>query len=769
MADGYNVQEMTAHYIALAQNNPQLYQTFRDLIKKEYEGWADKLTKTRDEQYLDKNDHTQVRTVVVRNNKYADATKQNVADWFAQIEETADLMKGNDPAAAKKAFDKTCKTLEKAIQNTEKANAQEEKKGRQENTFTETYLTDLDDIEPEYYEGNSQEAVAYQGKEIVRQFGTKKTAAKIIEEIQDNVHDQRDITAEHIATIIAARQIANTVPGDKSRLKSTSIDPVTLQERVDKLLASEAFQDFLEENAVPYGENHYTFDPKMLTDGHGGKLEKALSASIKSRPDLQDLDGDLYSRYQRPVRAKYNSYEAFIQANKKDFLKDGMGKITSKDKDVAVHAASMLAAFQLKESGKNYNQAYFDSKVKKVYNSPQFQFIYRHDPNKLNLLTTGNLEGFKNYVDGQMNELKNIDEDSEERYAERKQRTKMLTASLGYGSVYGTAAQRKDAEAFGKAMHIFDEKYKFLGKQHNEKPDALQAMERNMNRTELNKGQKLNNTKDRKPLTEEQVSELLKSSKKMIKFLDNYELDPNAIKLKAELEKAIRTGEKYNNPPQFRDKKGKTAEQQLAEYKTACAAKFQNAAIKFADMYSDLNQADYTARKNETRKQFGIPDLDTEKANVAKQTRVKNALYTEAVVDEFVNKRGPKYKAMLNAAKDYDDHGADKPEKVLKLIDTIIDYQKGKEKTTGSAGDRFNNSMVLLANVTVGTPLEKYLDEQIDKVNKARGARPGDKNFVTKDTYCEPFVADDPELQAKKAEEEAENNKRRVNAYMPHF
>ncbi|MBQ2096411.1 MAG: hypothetical protein II474_10945 [Firmicutes bacterium] len=34
--------------------------------------------------------------------------------------------------------------------------------------------------------------------------------------------------------------------------------------------------------------------------------------------------------------------------------------------------------------------------------------------------------------------------------------------------------------------------------------------------------------------------------------------------------------------------------------------------------------------------------------------------------------------------------------------------QKGKEKPlSGAAGDRFNNSMVLLAAVTVGTPMEK--------------------------------------------------------------
>lgn len=102
---------------------------------------------------------------------------------------------------------------------------------------------------------------------------------------------------------------------------------------------------------------------------------------------------------------------------------------------------------------------------------------------------------------------------------------------------------------------------------------------------------------------------------------------------------------------------------------------------------------------------------------------------------------------------EYESHGAEDPSKTMKLIDSIVDYQKGKEKLTGSAGARFDNSMMLLANVTVGTPMEKYLDEQIAKVNKARGAKQGDKNFVTKDTYFEGFNADlEPQEKAEKEE-----------------
>lgn len=43
--------------------------------------------------------------------------------------------------------------------------------------------------------------------------------------------------------------------------------------------------------------------------------------------------------------------------------------------------------------------------------------------------------------------------------------------------------------------------------------------------------------------------------------------------------------------------------------------------------------------------------------------------------------------------------------------------------------------------------------EQIAKVNKARGAKQGDKNLVTKDTYFEGFDADlEPQEKAEKEE-----------------
>ena len=65
-------------------------------------------------------------------------------------------------------------------------------------------------------------------------------------------------------------------------------------------------------------------------------------------------------------------------------------------------------------------------------------------------------------------------------------------------------------------------------------------------------------------------------------------------------------------------------------------------------------------------------------------------------------------------------------------------------------------SMVLLASVTRGTPMEKYLDQQIKHINEVRGAQPGSKNYITKDMYFEGFEPNkQPGLQKQQEEPKA--------------
>ena len=45
----------------------------------------------------------------------------------------------------------------------------------------------------------------------------------------------------------------------------------------------------------------------------------------------------------------------------------------------------------------------------------------------------------------------------------------------------------------------------------------------------------------------------------------------------------------------------------------------------------------------------------------------------------------------------------------------------------------------MLAIVTVGTNYEKYFTEQLNHVNKIRGAKPGSKNYLAKEDVFDEF------------------------------
>ena len=57
--------------------------------------------------------------------------------------------------------------------------------------------------------------------------------------------------------------------------------------------------------------------------------------------------------------------------------------------------------------------------------------------------------------------------------------------------------------------------------------------------------------------------------------------------------------------------------------------------------------------------------------------------------------------------------------------------------------------MRTLAQITVGTPNEHILDEQIEKLNQARGLRPGQKGALSKDALYEKVEAPENDLAQK--------------------
>jgi hypothetical protein len=233
--------------------------------------------------------------------------------------------------------------------------------------------------------------------------------------------------------------------------------------------------------------------------------------------------------------------------------------------------------------------------------------------------------------------------------------------------------------------------------------------------------------------------------------------DPQAAALREKMEKVLKTGANYFAPPKFTDKRRKTAAQQEKEYEEKNRKAFLNGIDKYIEDYAKAEVDSYNRAWKPVEKELaaaGVKPLSN-KLDVGKvptkQTDVKRT--------EYMKKRGPKFRAMAEAADAYKKGNEPDSRLTMDLVDKILDYQNGKEKVMkGDAGKRFDDSMTLLTAATVGTPLEKtILQPQIDKINRIRGAKEGDPNFIRKEDYFDAGILQGP--QAGEEQKQKENVK----------
>ena len=728
MADKYNAQRLTAHYVAMAQNDPERFGDIRREILGKFQEW--------------RREHTVEVGPDARKDPEVETAVASVNAWFEQIEKTAKLRSQGQPEKAQKTFTNACGKLNLAIRQTDD-------KLKKESTDTIEILLEDEPfpysayLQEVYTPEGEEEKVEFQGAEVLREF-IVAPAASYIKDIQDKIKGGADMTARDIATVIAARQIANSVPGSSARLQSTKIDPTTLKERTDALLNSEPFQEFLSDREDPRRKGRYNIDPRLLTGGHGGELEADFAASVRSREDLSELPRELFGRYQVPQEEAYNSYHDFLLFNQNDYLENG-GKIKSVDKKIAEHAARMLTAYQMYQKDRAYNQRQFDRNTAQVYNSPEFQFMLKHDPAALNLLTTGRFGDYGEKLNGILEGSKEADAGKPARIQQRTQNLAELTDCMQTGKPYGTQQQRKNLEAYKQGQKDFAENYRFLGSKKGEIPAAIRKMQAVANGIHLVRGE----VPDPAPIVQDKTldrqhgMDLLRSVSSLVQDWENTNpTNKSDRKVLLEFSEVTRLAREYQQDSVGKDgTQKKTAQVKAQELKA-----LQNAVLKFTDTYTTESKKDYAAQRKAYEK---------ENAKLAAPMRTADKKSVEAKKPEnYLANRGPKYNAMMDAALEYQEGydpekgGVADPSKALKVVNAVLDYQKGKEKfIKGEDGERFNNSMSLLAQVTAGTSLEKYLDEQIAHVNKVRGAKQGDRNFITKADYLEPFKPEQPAAQ----------------------
>ncbi len=118
---------------------------------------------------------------------------------------------------------------------------------------------------------------------------------------------------------------------------------------------------------------------------------------------------------------------------------------------------------------------------------------------------------------------------------------------------------------------------------------------------------------------------------------------------------------------------------------------------------------------------------------------LKGAAY-QAEEKKYLEGRSPSYNKMFKAVDNYVRKvGANEctVKDGMDAVCSILEYQDGKEAKGGSLRERVNLSMKTLAQITVGTDAEYLLDQQIEKINAARGLRPGQKGALSKDSLIE--------------------------------
>lgn len=601
----------------------------------------------------------------------------------------------------------------------------------------------------------------YKGKTYHDEYSKMKSAAAWIEQVQAPLRKKGAVAEPRDAAIIlAARQLANCKLDDLETLQAKQITEAQLLERADAIMAQDAFKDFVIENSDaakldpedfpdrdPYEELEeedvkLTMDPSVLTAGHGGKLETAFGTFIGKRDDVLDLPERLFGRYQTKAKAALvnTTYEEYIDANKKDLLAGGK-KIKPGDPKAGKLAAAMMAAFLLKEEGRRFNTEQLERRAKEYYNSPEFQYLLRNEPKTVNQAASGDFEMFSARMQSLQTALEPKDINGDpiiddiDHY--RNQAVATLSTNMMFGVSNGTRQEKEAHKAYSNNVDAFRENFRFRGLGMGQRSAAYKKMGDYaagiFSKADDMKGR----AKDPENFTQEDMIKVWTATQDHLKELKASE-DPVDKVLAEKLTKVLQAGAPYFTQPEFSDKKGKTAAQQQKEYEEKYRKAFLNGIDKYRDDYNKLEEAKYN-------KEWKPADAALRKAGLkpmATKLRAEGKkINAGKVTEEYMAKRGPKFRAMVESAREYSRENKPSARKTLDLVNKILSYQDGKEKLMkGNAKHRFDDSMSLLAAVTAGTPLEQtVLQPQIDKINKIRGAKAGDPSFIRKEDYFDDF------------------------------
>ncbi len=621
-----------------------------------------------------------------------------------------------------------------------------------------------------------------------------KTAAEYIEDIQRKIQfNNNKYTDRDIAVILAARQLANAKRNSGGNLNSTRITENELEERVSNLMYDPAFMKYLEtrrqalraklntqrihelshsesfdrfmqsQNLTDRAEAWRTYvrkygnpvkikdselesfiDAGTLIKGHSGGLEDDFEEYLQTRDDLTELDAKIYGRY----RVKFG-IEKEPEPEKKvrgyqDYFNEHIG---GKPADLKL-AAKLAAANQLarKYPDSPLEEQKLNQTAEKFLEDPVFRFAMR-DKEVFNAMIAGKVSEVANKTaeikDTFTGIVNPVDKDGE---------AADFSTSRGFDRTYRKMNPVASQSELEKAKLSL-----FPGITKKAKEDFLKRVGQDAERLARN--------------------ELRKVYEKDYKTQNGFDSDlEEDLELKFRYEELTEQSKKkllQNAETEYNQYVDLEARKQ-ATYSVAKKLKKSVREVEEDPLYAvDIQKAERIEKQkilNDHAKKGIGPGINEGSVDMTAQSRAITLLQQKQLA-----KRGPKYRNMIRAVGELKSSSIAADEtNVIKTVNAILEYQDGKEKGffSSAKNQRFNDSMTLLAELTVGTPAEKYYRAQLDKVNRARGLTPDHPNylkpedFLYKEPKAEPQITEElKKEQDEKAEKEERDLYDRIKGF----
>ena len=575
----------------------------------------------------------------------------------------------------------------------------------------------------------------------------KKSALEVIEEVQKKIRSGRTPSEEDVATIFAARALADATRNSKGKLEKAMIDPQDLERVVNKLKGSPVFTVFAE--ALIKGK-----DASKLTDGHGGAVEEMFTDYLRDRirnnpQENSNLNVEAFGRYQVKAGLKtQREFEEELTEARRAALREKLRKEKAKETENRKDP--------VKDPEDGYDkELYDDEPVEDVEEEEEPEKAKTTDDLKKGHRLFDRFEKIVEEDPEPEEDAPKTDEDAYQRSEkfdldmERDARPDKLPG--GYGAWFHANKRDYAAGKAPSANSLLHPGKKQTQMEHAAFMAAASHLSRQYPNAELDEAL-LKKTAAR--FYKDPMFRFVMKDRQSINDICRGNADTLAEKVqnihndfsdalenckKTEFVKTrVDTGVSYESGDEYK-----------AEEKHVFPENFNAAYDRLTKQSADIHTAKAQSWiRSETER---LLDQGAQNREVAEREAQKSYLDKKRLAE--AEKRGPKFRKMVEAVEAAKGKKDLQAGDLIRTVNAIIDYQTGKEKGFFSSekNQRFNDSMAVLGELTVGTEAEKYFQQQLDKVNQARGLQPDDPKYLKPEDFVQPRPEPEkePELEQK--------------------